>query len=224
MNRTIATALCLIASGLAAPGLQAPSAPTADVATHEQLVEKLREAPDPTTTLAPAKPADPAKIWKPGDLLARSDFFCLFGQATLVPKGAILHVPAQYAERLKLQEGAKILTWADFYAVNRGWIQTLEVTRKQAEGDEPFPEETVKALAKSPSVVVATLRGGPISVLPPKQPVDEPGKATLPGRPLDPGQAAPVLPRPVAPEAPVAAQPSSVAQLPASPATTQVKK
>ncbi len=198
MKPTLILCAFALATGPAAFAIQAPSAPTSDVATHDDLSEKLRNSPDPTVTLQPAPATDPSKIWKPDDLLARSDFFCLGGQATLVPKGAILHLPAAYADRMKLVDGAKIVVWSDFLAVNRGWIQTLEVTRRQAEGDDPFPEDTVKALEKSPNVVVATLKGGPISVLPPKNPPPAvPGQPKPPGQPLAPGQAAPVVPRPV---------------------------
>ena len=88
----------------------------------------------------------------------------------LVPKRAILHTPAAMSARIKLQPGSKIQTWADFFAVNRAWITTVEVSRAQAEGKLPLAEEVVKRIEKSTSVVVATYQGGPISVLAPKTP------------------------------------------------------
>lgn len=141
-----------------------------DRATQEELVEKLRKAADPIKTMVPAPASDPAKVWKPTDLLERSEFFSMGDLGTLVPKGAVLHVPAAYASRRTMAAGVRIVPWLDFHAANRGWIQTMEVTREQAEGSAPFTEEMAKALEKSPFVVVATLKGCPISVLPPKPP------------------------------------------------------
>ena len=62
--------------------------------------------------------------------------------------------------------GSKLVTWADFYAVNRGWITTVEVCRVQAEGNSPLAEETQKQIGKSANLIVATYQAGPISVLP----------------------------------------------------------
>ncbi|HEY8960712.1 MAG TPA: hypothetical protein VIM57_00815, partial [Luteolibacter sp.] len=45
-------------------------------------------------------------------------------------------------------------------------IKTMEVTRAQAEGKEPFTEEMAKSLENSSAIVVATFSGDPISVLP----------------------------------------------------------
>jgi len=140
-----------------------------DATRHEDIVARMRRAEDPMKNLPKAKdvPADKREA-KPVDLLKRSDFLSLNGLSTLVPKGALLHVPEGYRSRLKFESGAKIVTWPEFFRRNRGWVTTLEVTREQAEGAKAFPETTLKALEKSPRVVVATLGGGPISVLPGK--------------------------------------------------------
>ena len=150
----------------------AATPPMRDAATHEQLVGTLRQASqeDPMRKQAPAKGVDPSKVNRPQSLIASSDTICFNGAVTLVPKRAILQMPKNLAERLKYQKGAKLMTWAEFYAVNRGWITTVEVTRVQAEGNTPLAEETTKRIAKSGNLIVATYQGGPISVLPPKQP------------------------------------------------------
>lgn len=122
------------------------------------------------------KGPDPTKTNQPVDILASSDFLSFQGRATLVPKKAILTIPKNYKDRIRLVPGSKIMTWADFFALNRGWIKTHEVTRAQAEGNEPFDEAVVENLAKSSIVVVATYKGGPISVLPPKEPEAESGE------------------------------------------------
>ena len=146
-----------------------------DVATDEELSTRLAQAKDPVHELKQleekqaAKPA--AKPAKVASLFDTSDFLCFNGQATLVPKGAVLHVPKSMQDRLHFAEGSSIQTWADFLPLNRAWITTVEVSRVQAEGNALISAETLKSVAKSPQVVIATLQGGPISVLPPKVPV-----------------------------------------------------
>ena len=143
-----------------------------DAATEEQLVlaQRMAAQKDPMKVLPVSKVEDPAVVNPPQDLLSQSDLLCLGGMATLVPKRAILQIPETYAARLKIEPGAKIVGWADFYAANRGWITTIEITRVQAEGKEPIAEDTQKMLTKCHNLIVATYQGGPISLLPPKAP------------------------------------------------------
>jgi hypothetical protein len=146
-----------------------------DAATHEELVLSYQKAAqnDPAGKLVPTKGVDPSVVNKPKDLIADSDILCFNGMATLVPKRAVLQIPKNLATRLKYIPGSKLLSWADFYAVNRGWITTVEVSRVQAEGNSPLPEETQKKIEKSSNLIVATYQAGPISVLPPKAPVEK---------------------------------------------------
>lgn len=147
-----------------------------DAVTHDELARTLRkvEREDPMKKIKPAEGPDPTKVNQPGDLMSRSEVICFNGMAALVPKRAVLFVPAKLKERMQIQEGARLHGWAEFYARNRGWITTIEVTRVQAEGNEPLSEETLERMAKSANLVVATYKGGPISVLPLKQPEPEP--------------------------------------------------
>ena len=142
-----------------------------DAATHDQLSERLRVAnnQNPLVKFTPAEGPDPSKA-PASDLIGGSDFLSFSGHATIVPKRAILHIPAAMADRIKLQPGSTVQTWADFYASNRGWITTVEVSRVQAEGNQALAEDLVKRMDKSSTVVVATYQGGPISVLPLKAP------------------------------------------------------
>lgn len=141
-----------------------------DAATHEELVLTYQKAAqnDPVRKLPPSKGVDPSVVNKPKSLIADSDILCFNGMATLVPKRAVLQIPKNLAGRLKYIPGSKLLSWADFYAVNRGWITTVEVSRVQAEGNSPLGEETQKQMTKSSNLIVATYQAGPISVLPPK--------------------------------------------------------
>ncbi len=146
-----------------------------DAATHEQLALVFRSASqnDPARKFAPTKGPDPSTARPVKDLISESDIVCYNGMATLVPKRAILQIPKNMADRLKYIPGAKLLSWSDFYALNRGWITTVEVSRVQAEGNVPIAEDTQKQMSKSANLIVATFQAGPISVLPLKVPVEK---------------------------------------------------
>lgn len=140
--------------------------------THDQIVEFARKAKEenPMPVFVPAEGADPSKANQLGDLISRSDVLCFQGRATLVPKRAVLHVPKSLAGRLGMQEGSQIGSWTEFLNHNSGWIRTVEVTRVQAEGNEPLPEALLKSFAKEQRIVIATYQSGTISVLPLKVP------------------------------------------------------
>ena len=151
-----------------------PSVPQMqDAETHEQIVLKLRKAEqvNPMLHMQPSTGADPAKVNRPESLLGNSDIVCFGGMAVLVPKRAILQIPEKLADRLKFQPGAQFQSWADFYAANRGWITTVEVTPAQAEGSLELEKDARERLQKSSNLIVATYKGGPISVLPLKIPL-----------------------------------------------------
>ena len=166
----------LICAGLAplARAQGGPATQMRDAATHDQLALTYRKVSqeDPMRHMQPAKGVDPSVVNRPKDIISESDVICYNGMATLVPKRAILALPAAMKDRLKFQPGGKLLSWADFYAQNRGWITTVEVTRIQAQGNEALKEEITDRIGKSTNLLVATYMGGPISVLPLKIPVD----------------------------------------------------
>lgn len=144
-----------------------------DVATHDQLARAMQQSQqaDPMKSL-PVSNAPDASLNLPKDLVSQSDFISFAGAATLVPKHAILKVPAGYADRIRFQEGSRILSWTEFFTANRNWITTIEVTPDQAGGKVPLSAETAEVIAKSSNLIVATFRGGPISLLAPKAPAE----------------------------------------------------
>jgi hypothetical protein len=145
-----------------------------DASTHEQLAMTYRKASqeDPMRNMPPAKGVDPSTANQPTDILSRSEIICYNGTATLLPKRAILNLPPAMKARLKFLPGSKLMTWTDFYTLNRGWISTVDVSRAQAEGNEAFKEEISTRIGKSANLVVATYKGGPISVMPLKVPAE----------------------------------------------------
>jgi hypothetical protein len=165
---------CIVFLPLAATAAQKPEAKPhfADSVSSEEMNRAYLKSSkkDPMKSLVEIPGEDPTKSNQPVNLLEQSDIICFGGVATLVPKRAILSLPAKHKDCLKLKPGAKIVGWSDFYAVNRGWITTVEVSRVQAEGNKPLAKEVSERIGKSTNLVVATFMSGPISVLPLKQP------------------------------------------------------
>ncbi len=143
-----------------------------DAATPESLAAKYRQVSlvDPMKAAFPeAQGEDPTVVNRIGSLLENSDVLTFGGQTTLVPKNALIHIPEKFAARINKHEpGAEIVGWLEFFARNQGWISTVEVTFAQARGDEPVAPETLAHLGKSGNLIVAVLKAGPISVMPPK--------------------------------------------------------
>lgn len=171
---------CLIVALFLLPSLLAAApaggnAKLRDAATHDQLSQKLRMAQqkDPIRDVGPPAgkvDSDPSVQTANRDLIKESTVLCYRGYLTLVPKQAVLHLPEPLKDRFEIKPNIIVQTWADFYRANRGWIRTVEVTREQAMGQVAIPEEIVEAYKLSTSAVIATFNGGPISVLPLKQP------------------------------------------------------
>jgi len=167
--------LCITFSGVVMGEEVALRSQFRDVATHDQLSLSLRkfQQRDPMKKLEAVEGEDPSTANIPQDLLEQSDIISFGGFATLVPKQAILAAPPRVVKHLKLEPGTKFIGWAEFYAKNRGWITTVEVSRTQAQGRTAIAEETQERIGKSNNLVVATLMGGPISVFPHQDPESE---------------------------------------------------
>lgn len=165
------TCMALCATALAQATDNAKKPVFRDAEDHKSLALKSQRAPNPLKDMKALEGSDPTKENQPVNLIERSDILCFNGMATLVPKRAIIAIPEAYRNRMELQKGSQIVSWADFYARNRGWITNLEVSRKQAEGAEAINEKVEEHIHKSGKVIVATYMGGPISMLP-KQETD----------------------------------------------------
>jgi len=148
-----------------------------DSVTDAQLKERAMQAiPDDfLSQFAPSEDSaeDPSKAQAERNIVTESDILCFKGVATLVPKSAVIHVPDALKERMEMVPGSKIVTWTQFIQQNRGWITSLEVKLTEATGETPFSEERAEWIAENGKIIVATLQGGPVSVLPPKETPEE---------------------------------------------------
>lgn len=149
-----------------------------DVVTHRELSARRQadKTPDPiASSFEPAEASDPAKVNPPQDIVSNSDFLSSGGSVTLIPKRALLHVPDRLKDRTRIRDNMQIVTWPDFHARNRSWITTVEVSRLQAEGNAPLDEAKMEQLHKTGDILIATMGGAPISVLPLKVPEESAG-------------------------------------------------
>ena len=89
-----------------------------------------------------AKPAVGKKREGPGksSLIKRSAVLSSTRNWTIVPKGAVLHIPAQYQKQVNGKQVGKLIPWKEFYAQNRGWIHVHSVSMDQARGKKNEPE------------------------------------------------------------------------------------
>jgi hypothetical protein len=177
MKHFLATSLLVAASVSPAPCETGTAAPMRDAATHTELSHAYSKASqqDPLRNLPAVKGEDPS-LKVPESILKSSDFISFGGNVTLVPKRAIINLPKKFEDRITLVKGSKIMSWAEFLTLNRGWITTVEVSRSQAEGNQAIDEKILERVHGSANLVVATLRNGPISVLPLKE-AEEPKAA-----------------------------------------------
>lgn len=138
--------------------------------THEEMLHRLRvqRQNDPMKDLQIVEGDDPSKTNRPADILETSEFLSFSGLTTLVPKGAVLHVPAHLQTRIGNQSGTRIVTWSQFLAENRSWIEVVEFQFAQVAGKEPLPAGLIGSMKDSRRIMVAAVQGGPISVPPAK--------------------------------------------------------
>src|SRR6476620_6663117 len=149
MKSRFPIAVLLSLTAMSAHAQQGSAVVMRDVIGENQLRAMAQKASLPMARVLP--PAnlkeDPSKVNQPEDLISRSDIISYGGMTTLVPKRAIIQLPPSLAQRVGKSDGSKIVPWAEFYAANRGWIRTIEVTRQQAGGSEHFPEETSESIS-----------------------------------------------------------------------------
>ncbi|RYD22559.1 MAG: hypothetical protein EOP88_07630 [Verrucomicrobiaceae bacterium] len=192
MKTTSIAILALVSLIMVSPGQNATAPmdrpPMRKAPTNEELVVKLRQSEQEMAKAAAARPAsspiDPRGDQPAPDLFSSSEILCYNGAFTLLPKRAVLQFPQTLRDRLKVQQGAKVQSWSDFFVANRNWITTVEVSKSQASGAQPLPEETTTHIAKCGKLVVATFQGHPISVHPVPVPETPAPNPAAPGSPV----------------------------------------
>lgn len=152
---------------LALAGTVAAAPQMTDRITVEEIAARHKSSPMAAIP-KPNATGQQTVVARPGDqsLIEQSDVLNDGINWTLVPKGAVLHVPQPFASRVGSKPLGNLMTWSDFLKVNRSWLFTEEVLIDQAAGKRPIPPSRNDAWIKLGKVVVAVLHGGPISVRP----------------------------------------------------------
>ncbi len=108
--------------------------------------------------------------WKGYGIAELSQFVGQGKTFAIVPKGSVLFCPEALAARVLARPSGTLMPWPEFLVANRNWIATREVTLAQVRGEAPLTEIDRKAFASAGHLVIATLRGNPVTVLVPPTP------------------------------------------------------
>ncbi len=135
-------------------------APSADVSSDDAFIARRAKA-------AMDAPAPQRQLWKPSgfSLMEMSTALQSGPDFTLVPKGSVIFCPRRFEQNVVKKPSGKIAEWPHFMRLNRSWITTFEVTQDQVTGKTAIPPETWERFEKSNLVVLATLQGGPVTVI-----------------------------------------------------------
>ncbi|MEM1085687.1 MAG: hypothetical protein AAGI48_16385 [Verrucomicrobiota bacterium] len=147
----------------------ASAAPMKDRVTGEELSARRMANASPVSTLAQPT-AEEQRVNRPSQqsIINQSVILTDGNNWTLVPRGAVLHLPEAHKAKIGGRPVGNLLPWKQFIAVNRAWISAEEITLRQAEGVHKLDERRVAFWPKQDKIIVATHLGGPISVTPPE--------------------------------------------------------
>lgn len=129
--------------------------------SHGDLIKK-RKANQPKIT----KQENTQQIFKPAkkSLIGSSTLLSDGRNWTLLPKGAVVHIPAAHKNKIIDKPVGKLIEWKKFLARNSSWIQIYPVEMTQAQGKKTLNKDKFLQLRKLNKIVVATCASGPISV------------------------------------------------------------
>lgn len=123
------------------------------------------QAKDPMIRLVQPEAGTPAPKEEPVPSLIGSSTLLHDGDCwTLVPEGAVVHLPSSLKSRVVARPVGTLLPWAAFAERNKSWLGTVEVSFEQAAGNEELPARFRNTWNKQEKLIVATHRMGPISV------------------------------------------------------------
>ncbi|MEP4076953.1 hypothetical protein [Haloferula sp.] len=147
----------------------ASAAPMKDRVTGEELNARRIASASPISTLA--QPGEEvSRVARPSkeSIINQSVILTDGTNWTLVPRGAVLHMPEAHQGKIGGRPVGNLLSWKQFAASNRAWISSEEVTLRQAEGVHKMDERRTAFWPKQDKIIVAVHLGGPISVVAPK--------------------------------------------------------
>lgn len=112
------------------------------------------------------EPIKPLVTIKKHSLIGSSTLLGYSGYWTLVPRGAVIHIPVHHQNKILSKPKGKLLSWQQFLRKNYGWLHVHEIHMSQAKGHKKIDQKSIEAYKSIGKIVVATCAKGPISVAP----------------------------------------------------------
>ena len=150
-------------------GAIASAAPMTDRVTGEELSARRLSNTSPVANLA--QPGDEGvRVSRPSEqsIISQSLIISDGTNWTLVPRGAVLHLPEKHKAKIGGRPVGNLLSWKQFIAANFSWVSAEEISLRQAEGVHQLDERRTAFWPKQDKMIVAVHLGGPISVVAPK--------------------------------------------------------
>ncbi len=116
----------------------------------------LKAKAKPLTT---RPPAIQSSLWARSIILSDGEKF------TLVPVGSILHLPEALRSRVLVKPQGDFTFWPSFLKRNEVWLGAKEVSLSLSRGNEKEAKSLLQSLSRDPRLLVATYKGGPITIL-----------------------------------------------------------
>lgn len=141
------------------------SVATASPITHEELLELQKKSAESQPVREVHPKNEKAESREDSNLLANSQILRSGETWTLVPKTAVICFPAQYSDKLVAAPKGKFVPWSKFLSANFAWLDTKEIDISTSSGATTMKYESFALLKNSNKVIVATLNGGPVSIV-----------------------------------------------------------
>ncbi len=137
-----------------------------DVVSEDELKKQAGAAPSLKTQLtAKAKPLTTKAPAIQSSLWARSIILGDGEKYTLIPVGAILHLPEALRSRVLSKPQGDFTFWPNFLKRNEAWLGAKEVSLTMSRGNAQEAGALLKSISRDPRLLVATYKGGPITIL-----------------------------------------------------------
>ena len=125
-------------------------------------IARLQKA-DPMTAMEKPGDGTPAVVPPAKDSVVRESTILHDGTYwTLVPEGAVIHMPDAQRKHINARPVGTLMPWAEFRERNASWLDTREVSFDQAAGNEKITSEQLAGWKTGGKVVVAVHQEGPI--------------------------------------------------------------
>jgi hypothetical protein len=136
--------------------------------TRAELVKRRAASQERKTKLVSEESPERSMHPSQSSILDRSTVISDGRHWTIVPKGAVMYLPGKYKNRLDSNQQGRYLDFPEFLGMNRGWIETRNVTLQQARGQVAVSDEVRDSFKKVERLVISVFRKGPISMRPHK--------------------------------------------------------